>query len=65
MYLAPGYFFSTSGNRSSQEVGNAIKACESYQDWDPALEQDLLTAHKLLTTGLLDSPGSYRKTVKG
>ena len=43
-----------------KEVRNAINAYESYSLWDPSSEKDLLKAHKILTTGLLPSPGSYR-----
>lgn len=44
-----------------QEVRNAIQAYEQYPQWNPASEADLLKAHAILTAGLLDAPGSYRR----
>jgi len=43
-----------------QEARNAIRAYEQYQQWNPASETDLLHAHTILMTGLLDAPGHYR-----
>ena len=43
-----------------QEVRNAIRAYEQYQQWNPTSETDLLTAHAILMSGLLDAPGHYR-----
>lgn len=43
-----------------QEVRNAIKAYESFQQWQPSLEVDLLEAHHILMTGLIDEIGQYR-----
>jgi len=43
-----------------QEVRNAILAYEQFENWDPTSEDDLLTAHSLLTKGLVDQPGHYR-----
>ena len=43
-----------------QEARNAIRAYEQYQQWNPASEADLLNAHKILMTALLDAPGCYR-----
>ena len=45
-----------------QETRNAIRAYERCPEWDPASESDLLRAHGILTTGLLDAPGRYRRT---
>ena len=46
--------------REIQEVKNAIKAYDIFQQWYPACEKDLLAAHEMLMTGLLDAPGRYR-----
>ncbi|MCY4244014.1 MAG: Fic family protein [Gammaproteobacteria bacterium] len=43
-----------------QEARNAIRAYEQYQRWNPASETDLLAAHAVLMSGLLDAPGHYR-----
>ena len=43
-----------------QEVRNAIKAYESFQQWQPSQEADLLQAHQILMTGLIDEIGQYR-----
>ena len=47
--------------REVQEVRNAIKAYDAYSGWNPYKQEDLLKAHELLMTGLLDNPGLYRK----
>ena len=47
--------------RDIQEVRNAIRAYDQYQQMNPASETDLLRAHELLMTGLLDAPGHYRR----
>ena len=47
--------------RDIQEVRNAIRAYDQYQHLHPANETDLLRAHELLMTGLLDAPGHYRR----
>ncbi len=44
-----------------QEVRNAIKAYEQFQQWQPACEQDLLKAHQVLMAGLIDEVGQYRQ----
>lgn len=46
--------------REVQEVRNAIKAYDEYPNWNPASKTDLLKAHEIMTTGLLDVPGQYR-----
>ncbi|ENW18020.1 MULTISPECIES: Fic family protein [Acinetobacter] len=46
--------------REIQEVRNAIKAYEQFQQWQPAIEQDLLKAHQVLMAGLIDEVGQYR-----
>ncbi|WP_288496907.1 Fic family protein, partial [uncultured Acinetobacter sp.] len=43
-----------------QEVRNAIKAYEGFQQWQPGQEVDLLEAHQILMTGLIDEVGQYR-----
>ena len=43
-----------------QEVRNAIKAYEAFQQWQPSHEKDLLQAHQILMTGLIDEVGQYR-----
>ena len=43
-----------------QEVRNAIKAYEAFQQWQPSQEVDLLQAHQVLMTGLIDEVGQYR-----
>lgn len=39
---------------------NAIKAYEAFQQWQPSQEEDLLQAHQILMTGLIDEVGQYR-----
>jgi Fic family protein len=46
--------------REVQEVRNAIKAYDRFDRWDPYSIRDLLEAHRVLMTGLLDRPGAYR-----
>ncbi len=43
-----------------QEVRNAIKAYDEFQNWNPTQQSDLLKAHEMLMLGLLDAPGHYR-----
>ncbi|MES2708610.1 MAG: Fic family protein [Verrucomicrobiota bacterium] len=43
-----------------QEVRNAFAAYEAMEGWNPSSQKDLLTAHRLLTTGLVDHPGRWR-----
>jgi Fic family protein len=47
--------------REIQEVRNAVKAYELFTTWDAASENDILKAHEILTAGLLDAPGNYRR----
>ena len=42
------------------EVKNAFAAYEAMQEWNPHSVKDLLTAHRLLMTGLVDAPGCFR-----
>ena len=47
--------------RDVQEARNAIQAYDRYEQWNPASESDLLAAHQILMTALLDAPGCYRR----
>ncbi len=47
--------------RDVREARNAIAAYDRYEQWDPAREADLLAAHEILMTALLDAPGRYRR----
>ena len=47
--------------RDIQEARNAIQAYDRYEQWNPASEADLLNAHEILMTALLDAPGRYRR----
>lgn len=44
-----------------QEVRNALKAYEKLSDWHYGRFSDLLSAHHLLMTGLVDNPGVLRR----
>ena len=46
--------------REVQEVRNALAAYERFDDWEPAAEKDLLEAHRILMSGLIDEAGNYR-----
>ena len=46
--------------REIQEVRNAVKAYEQLDKWQPCSQDDLLDAHRVLMTALLDNPGSFR-----
>ncbi len=46
--------------REVQEVRNALLAYERLPVWRPYDGQDLLEAHRILMTGLVDGPGAYR-----
>lgn len=48
-----------------QEVRNAIKAYEAFQQWQPGQQVDLLQAHQMLMTGLIDEVGQYRHSGVG
>ena len=47
--------------REVQEVRNAFAAYERLEDWNPASREDLLAAHGLLLTALVDEPGAFRR----
>jgi len=46
--------------REIQEVRNAFAAYEAMDNWHPASEADLLVAHSLLMSTLVDQPGVFR-----
>nr|WP_223281685.1 Fic family protein [Xenorhabdus griffiniae] len=46
--------------RDIQEVRNAILTYEKLPDWHSSRMTDLLAAHRLLMTGLVDCPGQLR-----
>lgn len=45
-----------------QEVRNAIKVYESFDEFDAYDWKDLLKAHEIMAFGLVDHPGHFRKT---
>jgi Fic family protein len=51
--------------REIQEVRNAIQAYENFENWNPYSMEDLLDAHKILTTGLIDDSGCFRSAGVG
>ncbi len=46
--------------REVQEVKNALAAYERFDSWESSMEKDLLEAHRMLMSGLIDEAGSYR-----
>jgi Fic family protein len=46
--------------REVQEVKNALAAYDRFDTWDPSSEKDLLEAHRILMSGLIDEAGLYR-----
>lgn len=46
--------------REIQEVRNALQTYEQLERWHPTHSADLLTAHRLLMSGLVDHPGQFR-----
>lgn len=51
--------------REVQEVRNAIAAYDFFDQWQPHRQKDLLAAHQMLMTGLLDGAGRWRKSGVG
>ncbi|MEJ5207188.1 Fic family protein [Denitratimonas sp. CY0512] len=51
--------------RELQEARNALLVYEHLSSWGGSNETDLLAAHRLLMTGLLDHPGQYRASGVG
>lgn len=46
--------------REVQEVKNALAAYDRFDIWKPEAERDLLAAHRMLMSGLIDEAGLYR-----
>ena len=46
--------------REVQEVKNALAAYDRFDTWKPEAETDLLEAHRILMSGLIDEAGMYR-----
>jgi len=46
--------------REVQEVKNALAAYDRFDTWKPEVEKDLLEAHRMLMSGLIDEAGRYR-----
>ena len=46
--------------REVQEVKNALAAYDRFDTWKPGAEKDLLEAHRILMSGLIDEAGLYR-----
>ncbi|HQV34440.1 MAG TPA: Fic family protein, partial [Calditrichia bacterium] len=47
--------------REVQEVKNALSAYERFDQWQPHSEMDLLEAHRILMSGLIEEAGVYRQ----
>jgi len=46
--------------REVQEVKNALTAYDKFDNWKPEEEKDLLEAHQILMSGLIDEAVIYR-----
>lgn len=46
--------------REVQEVKNALAAYDRFHTWNPQSQTDLLDAHRILMSGLIDEAGRYR-----
>jgi Fic family protein len=51
--------------REIQEVRNALDAYETMEEWDATALEDLLTAHRLLMSALVDDAGRFRSGAVG
>ena len=51
--------------REIQEVKNAIAAYDLFAELDPYSTKDLLKAHKVMMTALIDEPGKFRSSGVG
>jgi Fic family protein len=51
--------------REIQEVRNAFAAYEKLTIWDPNLINDLFEAHSIMTSGLVDETGTFRRKSVG
>ncbi|WP_027388919.1 Fic family protein [Chrysiogenes arsenatis] len=47
--------------REVQEVKNALAVYDRFSEWHPAAEKDLLEAHRILMSSLIDEIGCYRR----
>jgi Fic family protein len=47
--------------REVQEARNALAAYDRFNTWRPNAEKDLLAAHRILMSGLIDAAGIYRR----
>ena len=47
--------------REVREVKNALAAYDRFDTWKPEMEKDLLEAHQILMSGLIDEAGHYRR----
>ncbi len=47
--------------REVREVKNALAAYDHFEKWHPEMEKDMLMAHRLLMSGLIDEAGRYRQ----
>lgn len=52
-------------SREILEVQNALKAYDQMSKWRPEKESDLLSAHAILMSGLLEDAGKYRRKSAG
>lgn len=43
-----------------QEARNAIRAYDMFEQWQPWRQDNLLAAHGIIMSGLLDAPGQFR-----
>jgi len=51
--------------REVQEVKNALSAYDRFDTWRPEVEKDLLEAHRVLMSNLIDEVGVYRSSGVG
>ena len=51
--------------REVREVKNALDAYDRFESWKPESEEDLLEAHRILMSGLIDEAGMYRRSGMG
>ena len=51
--------------REIQEVRNAVKVYDQFMEWEATNDDELLKAHEILMSGLLDAPGQYRTKAVG
>jgi Fic family protein len=47
--------------REVQEVKNALAAYDRFDTWKPEAEKDMLDAHRIMMSGLIDEAGRYRR----